>query len=327
MPKIAVMIPCLNEELTVAKVVEGFRTELPEAEIYVFDNGSVDSTAEEAAKAGAVVVREMRRGKGFVVQSMFRAIDADVYVMVDGDNTYPSRCVNDLIRPVLEGTADMVVGSRLEAADTQFRPLNRLGNCFFLFLVNLFLRTRLTDILSGYRAMNRNFVMSMPLLSGGFEIETELTIKAVQRRFRIIEIPTPLATRPPGSSSKIRIIQDGMRILGTILSLVRDYKPLTTFGGLGLLLALFGLILGLGCFCGSSQPITLLGLGGAVLAATCLLCGPLFLGIGLTLHVISRHFLELEYLYAHNHCRDEDRLRAAWPAAGTGDDVPRRQAA
>ena len=327
MTKIAVLIPCLNEELTIAEVVREFRAELPEAEVYVFDNGSLDSTAEEAASAGAVVVREMRRGKGFVVQSMFRAIDADVYVMVDGDHTYPAHCVGDLIRPVIEGTADMVVGSRLRAEETQFHALNRLGNQFFLFLVNLFLRTRLTDILSGYRAMNRDFVKSMPLLSGGFEIETELTIKAVQRRFRILEIPTPLATRPPGSSSKIRILQDGMRILGTILSLVRDYKPLTTFGGLGLLLGLIGTVLGLGCFCTPNQTVTPLSLGVAILAAACLLCGPLFLGIGLTLHVVSRHFLELEYLYTHNHRPNRERLQTARPADESVDDDARRIAA
>jgi hypothetical protein len=327
MVKIAVMIPCLNEELTIAKVVSQFRAELPDAAIYVFDNGSTDATAKEAAAAGAVVRREMRRGKGFVVQSMFRAIDADVYVMVDGDNTYPARCVTDLIQPVLEGTADMTVGSRLEAEETQFHPLNRLGNCFFLFLVNFFLRARLTDILSGYRAMNRNFVKSIPLLTGGFEIETELTIKAVQRRFRILEVPTPLAPRPPGSSSKIRIVQDGLRILGTILSLVRDYKPLTSFGSLGLVQALIGTTLGIWCVCGPAQDITLSRVGMAVLAVVCLLCGPLFLGIGLILHVVSRHFLELEYLYTHNPSWGSDRLQADLPSAGEAAEASRRKAA
>jgi glycosyltransferase involved in cell wall biosynthesis len=222
MVKTAVLIPCLNEELTIAKVVKEFRAELPDAEIYVFDNDSSDATAKEAANAGAIVVREMRRGKGFVVQSMFRSVDADIYVIVDGDDTYPARCVKDLIRPVMEGRADMTVGSRLQTEDTAFHPLNRLGNRFFLFLVNFFLRTSLTDILSGYRGMSRDFVQSVPMLTGGFEVETELTIKAVQRKFRILEVPTPLSSRPPGSSSKIRIVQDGLRILGTIFSLVRD---------------------------------------------------------------------------------------------------------
>jgi len=298
---IAVMIPCLNEELTIATVVRDFQAQLPEATVYVFDNGSTDRTAEEAARAGAVVITQMRRGKGFVVQSMFQDIEADVYVMVDGDNTYPAGFVHELMQPVLNGTADMAVGARLDAAGTQFRLLNRLGNKFFLALVNLFLRTRLTDILSGYRVMNRAFIKSIPLLAGGFEIETELTIKAVQRRFRIVEVPTPLKSRPPGSASKIRIAQDGLRILGTILSLVRDYKPLTVFGSLGLLLILIGSGLGLYCLWEPQQLLSGWHLNCGVLALVSLLCGPLCIGIGLVLHVVNRHFLELESLYTHNH--------------------------
>jgi glycosyltransferase involved in cell wall biosynthesis len=300
-PNIAVMIPCLNEELTIATVVRDFQAQLPEATVYVFDNGSTDRTAEEAARAGAVVITQMRRGKGFVVQSMFQDIEADVYVMVDGDNTYPAGFVHELMQPVLNGTADMAVGARLDAAGTQFRLLNRLGNKFFLGLVNLFLRTRLTDILSGYRVMNRAFIKSIPLLAGGFEIETELTIKAVQRRFRIVEVPTPLKSRPPGSASKIKIAQDGLRILGTILSLVRDYKPLTVFGSLGLLLILIGSSLGLCCLWEPQQLLSGWHLGYGVLALVSLLCGPLSIGIGLVLHVVNRHFLELESLYTHNH--------------------------
>jgi hypothetical protein len=202
---------------------------------------------------------------------------------------------------VLAGTADMTVGARLDAEGSQFRWLNRLGNRFFLGLVNVFLRARLTDILSGYRVMNREFVKSIPLLAGGFEIETELTIKAVQRRFRIVEIPTPLAKRPPGSNSKIRIAQDGLRILGTILSLVRDYKPLTVFGAVGLLLSLIGGGLGLYCLWEPEQMLTASRLRWGVVGGAAFVGGLLSIGIGLMLHVVNRHFLELEYLYTHNH--------------------------
>jgi glycosyltransferase involved in cell wall biosynthesis len=301
MKKIAVLIPCLNEELTIARVVRDFRAQLPEAAIYVFDNGSTDSTAAEAHTAGATVIPEMRRGKGFVVQSMFQNVEADIYIMVDGDNTYPASFVHELMRPVLAGAADMTVGARLDAQGSQFRWLNRLGNRFFLGLVNVFLRARLTDILSGYRVMNREFVKSIPLLAGGFEIETELTIKAVQRRFRIVEVPTPLAQRPPGSNSKIRIAQDGLRILGTILSLVRDYKPLTVFGAVGLLLSLIGGGLGLYCLCEPEQMLTAARLRWGVMGGAAFVGGLMSIGIGLMLHVVNRHFLELEYLYTHNH--------------------------
>jgi glycosyltransferase involved in cell wall biosynthesis len=301
MHNIAVMIPCLNEELTIGAVVNDFRRQLPGAAVYVFDNGSTDRTAEEAARAGAIVVSEMRRGKGFVVQTMFQDIDADIYIMVDGDDTYPAGFVHELMKPVLGGTADMAVGTRLDAPESQFRWLNRLGNKFFLGLVNLFLRTRLSDILSGYRVMNRDFVKSIPLLAGGFEIETELTIKAVQRRFRIVEVPTPLKARPQGSSSKIKIAQDGLRILGTILSLVRDYKPLTVFGSMGLLLMVLGGLLGAYCLWEPSDPLSPWRMGCGAAAALSLLCGPISIGVGLILHVVNRHFLELEYLYTHNH--------------------------
>jgi hypothetical protein len=307
MRKIAVMIPCLNEELTVAGVVRDFRAQLPDADIYVFDNGSTDRTAEEAQRAGAIVVREPRRGKGFVVQTMFQDIDADIYIMVDGDNTYPAASVHALIEPVVAGEADMAVGSRLEAADSRFHLLNRLGNKFFLALVNLFLRARLTDILSGYRVMNRAFVKSIPLLAGGFEIETELTIKAVQRRFRIIEVPTSLRERPLGSSSKIRIAQDGLRILSTILSLVRDYKPLTVFGGVGLLLILLSGVFGLYSLANTGDLLLGRQWWCPILAAVSLLCGSMSIGVGLMLHVVNRHFLELEYLYTHNHSLESGR--------------------
>lgn len=202
---IAVLIPCYNEELTIADVVTQFRLQLPEASIYVFDNKSSDRTAARAEEAGAILLRESRQGKGYVVQSMFRRIDADVFVMVDGDETYPSAAVHRLIAPILAAEADMVVGSRLHPeSQSRFRELNRLGNRLFLAVVNRLFGVRLTDTLSGFWAFNRSFVKGIPLFGGGFEIETELTIKGIERGFRIVEIPIDLGERPAGSFSKIQ---------------------------------------------------------------------------------------------------------------------------
>ena len=213
-PRIAILIPCYNEELTIAEVVAQFRAELPDADIYVFDNNSTDRTVEEARAAGALIFHEKRQGKGYVVQSMFRKVSADVYVMVDGDGTYPAAEVHRLIEPVLNDEADIVVGSRLHRdATSQFKTPNRLGNRFFLYVLNYTLGARITDMLSGYRAFNRGFVKGVPLFGGGFETETELTIKALNRGFRIVEVPVNLTTRPEGSFSKIRIFRDGFLIL------------------------------------------------------------------------------------------------------------------
>ena len=184
-----------------------------------------------------------RRGKGNVVQSMFREVDADVYVMVDGDATYPAERIHDLIRPIVNGSADMVIGSRLlRGSNSDFRMLNRLGNVFYASLLRRLFGVRITDLLSGYRAFSRRLVTTLPLLGGGFETEAEMTIKAVHRGFRVAEVPVSLVSRPAGSDSKIRIVQDGLLILNAILSLFRDYKPLTFFSVLSLVLsALAGL--------------------------------------------------------------------------------------
>ncbi|HUE84274.1 MAG TPA: glycosyltransferase [Pyrinomonadaceae bacterium] len=242
---IAVLIPCYNEESTIGDVVRRFREQLPNAQIYVFDNNSTDRTIEEAKAAGALIGYERRQGKGYVVQSMFGRIDADVYVMVDGDGTYPPEEVHNLLAPVLAGEADMVVGSRLHAqSDSQFKSLNLFGNRLFLSLVNSTFKVEITDMLSGYRAFSRDFVKGVPLIGGGFETDTELTIKALERGYRITEVPVNLKNRPEGSFSKIRTVNDGFRIVNTILALLRDYKPLTFFGALGLLLIFLGMIPG-----------------------------------------------------------------------------------
>lgn len=295
-PQIAILIPCYNEEPTIGEVVRAFRAELPNASIYVFDNNSNDRTAACAIEAGAIVRSEARRGKGFVVQSMFREIDADVYVMVDGDATYPAPEVHELMAPVLAGSADMVVGSRLHAGlKSEFRQLNRWGNRLVLAVLNFIFRVKLTDILSGYRAFNRKFVKGLPLFGGGFEIEVELTIKAVERGFRIVEIPTVLVARPEGSHSKIRFLRDGFLILNTILALFRDYKPLTFFGSAGLV------FLALALLPGAMVTVEWLRTGLvthpslAVLAVGLSLAGMLLLVVGLILHTIIRRFQELEH--------------------------------
>jgi len=295
-PRVAVLIPCYNEERTVADGVRQFRAQLPDAAIYVFDNNSADQTADRAQQAGAIVVYERRQGKGYVTQAMFRQVDAEYYVIVDGDGTYPAAAVHQLLQPILSGEADMVVGSRLHAeSNSEFKQLNALGNRLVLRLLNAIFRVKLTDILSGYRTFNRRFVKRLPLFGGGFEIETELTIKAIARGYRIVEIPIDLVHRPPGSHSKIRIWRDGAIILNTILALFRDYKPLTFFGGSGLLLIMVALIPGLIVIIEFIKTGIVRRLPLAVLAVGLVLCGVLSITAGLILHSIARRAQEFEY--------------------------------
>ncbi len=293
---VAVLIPCYNEELTIAGVVQEFRAQLPGAEIYVFDNNSSDRTVERAAQAGAKVIYEARQGKGYVVQSMFRQVEADVYVMVDGDGTYPPAIVDQLIFPILRDEADMVVGSRLhDQSKSQFRSLNRLGNRLFLSLLNSIFKVKLTDILSGYRAFDRRFVKNIPLFAGGFEVETELTMKALEQHYRIVEVPIDLSHRPEGSSSKIRVWRDGLMILNTIFALFRDYKPLVFFTAAGLVLITAGFIPGLIVIFEFIETRRILHMPSTVLAVGLVLSGMLSMVVALILHTMVRRFQELEH--------------------------------
>jgi glycosyltransferase involved in cell wall biosynthesis len=284
----------LNEEMTIGKVVRELRQVLPEAEIVVIDNDSDDRTVEEASAAGARILVERRRGKGYAVQTAFQGVDADAYLMVDGDDTYPAGRAPDLLAPILHDEADMVVGSRLTASSvSRFRLANRLGNEFYRRAVNLTFGTRLGDILSGYRCLNRKMVKGLPLFVTGFEVEAELTIKSLERGYRIVEVPVDLGLRPSGSRSKIRIVQDGFRILATILALFRDYKPLTFFGGLGLVLLVGGAVAGLAALRSrtmGSEPLGPL----PILAAVLLAGGVTLVAVGLVLHTVNRRFQELE---------------------------------
>lgn len=230
--RIAVLIPCYNESQTVAKVVSDFKEALPEADIYVFDNNSTDGTDEIARAAGAIVRYEYKQGKGNVIRAMFRDVEADCYLMADGDDTYPAEHAREMCDLILAGKADMVNGDRLSS--TYFQENKRMfhssGNVVVRKLINWLFRSNVRDIMTGYRAFNRRFVKTFPVLSKGFEIETEMTIHALDKNFLIREVPVAYRDRPAGSYSKLDTISDGMRVLGTIAALFRDYKPMWFFG-------------------------------------------------------------------------------------------------
>ena len=245
MDKIAVLIPCYNEAATIEKVVRDFRAALPEAVIYVYDNNSTDHTDEIARAAGAVVRYERRQGKGNVIRTMFRDIEAQCYLMADGDDTYPAQYAPRMVRAVLEEGADMVIGDRLSS--TYFtenkRPFHNAGNVLVRRLVNYFFRGDIRDIMTGYRAFSRLFVKTYPVLSKGFEIETEMSIHALDKNFYLVNVPVDYRDRPAGSQSKLNTYSDGAKVLATIFRLVKDYKPLAFFSTLALLLAALALIL------------------------------------------------------------------------------------
>lgn len=242
MNRIAVLIPCYNEASTIANVVSDFKLQLPQAEIYVYDNNSSDQTAQEAERAGAIVMTEHRQGKGYVIRSMFRRIDADIYVLVDGDNTYPASEVHKLIKPLIDGTADITVGDRLSSSyfTENKRPFHNSGNRLVRFLVNSLFSANLNDIMSGYRAFTRDFVKNFPTQSRGFEIETEMTVFAIEKDFRIQETPIQYRDRPQNSISKLNTFSDGKKVLSTLILLFRDYKPLKFFS----IISIFTLIIG-----------------------------------------------------------------------------------
>lgn len=282
-PRIAVLIPCYNEEATIGKVVEDFRNELPDARIYVYDNNSKDSTVRIAEAAGALVRREFRQGKGNVVRSMFRDIDADVYVMVDGDDTYPAEFAHSLIERVASGEVDMAIGDRLSNGSYRQenkRPLHDAGNRLVRSLINRLFGAQLKDIMSGYRAFNKSFVKNMPVQSEGFEIETEMTLHALDKRFRLVEIAIDYRDRPEGSVSKLNTWSDGFRVLKTVFWIFKDYKPLAFFGCIALLFLLAGLAVGIPVISEflmthkiNKMPSAVLAVGLILLSTNALTCG------------------------------------------------------
>ena len=243
-PTVAVLLPCYNEEVTIGKVVRDFREALPNAIIYVYDNNSTDRTAQIAAAEGAVVRKEPRQGKGNVIRSMFEDIDADVYVMADGDDTYPADAAPSMVAKVLEGY-DMVIGDRLSSTYFQEnkRPFHNFGNRLVRDSINGLFHAQVTDIMTGYRAFSFTFVKTYPVLSHGFEVETEMTIHSLNNNLRLFEMPIQYRDRPAGSVSKLNTVGDGIKVMSTIFRMIREYKPLPFFGGLGLVIGIIGIIL------------------------------------------------------------------------------------
>ena len=245
MEKIAVLIPCFNEEQTIGKVVRDVKEALPEASVYVYDNNSTDRTAEEAAAAGACIRREPRQGKGNVIRRMFREVDAQCYLMIDGDDTYPLDCAGEMVDKVLEQKADMVVGDRLSS--TYFtenkRPFHNFGNSLMRSGINGLFHTDIKDIMTGYRAFSYEFVKTFPVFSKGFEIETEMTIHAVNYNMQVENVVVEYRDRPEGSTSKLNTYSDGMRVIRKMIQLYRNYKPMHFFGAFCLLLILLAVLL------------------------------------------------------------------------------------
>ncbi len=244
MDKVAVLIPCYNEELTIGKVVDDFKKSLPDAVIYVYDNNSKDKTAEIAKEHGAVVRYERKQGKGNVMRSMFRDIDAECYILVDGDDTYPAEAAPELVSAVIDKGGDLVIGDRLSS--TYFtenkRPFHNSGNVLVKSLINNFFKSDIKDIMTGYRAFSYEFVKTFPVLSQGFEIETEMTIHALDKNFSIISIPIQYRDRPEGSESKLNTYKDGFKVIMTIFNLYRLYKPFQFFSIFALLFLILSIL-------------------------------------------------------------------------------------
>lgn len=294
--KIAVLIPCYNEELTVEKTVSDFKRVLPNADIYVYNNNSKDRTKELALKAGAIVKDEYRQGKGAVVRSMFRDIDADVYIMVDGDDTYPAEEVEGLITPVLEGKADMVIGDRLSSTyyTENKRPFHNFGNSLVKGLINFLFKSDLNDIMTGYRSFSKKFVKCMPVMSDGFQIETEMTIFALTNNMQVVNVPITYRDRPEGSESKLNTYSDGFKVLLTLFNLFKDNRPFLFFGCLSLIIFILGLIVGLPVIDEFIKTSYITKVPSAVLAAALMINSFLMLSVGIVLDAIKN---EKRYLF------------------------------
>jgi glycosyltransferase involved in cell wall biosynthesis len=294
--RLAVIIPCYNEELTVGQVISKFKDALPDATIYVFDNNSTDKTAEIASSLGATVIKEKRQGKGFVVQSMFKKIDADIYIMVDGDDTYDVSGIQEMISDIKNDEADMIVGNRLKTfSDKSFRPFHTFGNKLVRFLINKLFKVNLQDILSGFRVMTRDFVKNINITSAGFEVETEMTIKAVKYGYVIKEFDIKYGERPPGSHSKLNTIKDGLLVLKTIFIIFRDFKPLLFFTSLAGFLLLISLLSGLVVILEFIETRYITHVPLAILASGAMILSIILFVTGVMLDSINRRFDELYY--------------------------------
>ena len=294
--RLAVLVPCFNEEAAIAKVVGDFRAALPEAAIYVYDNNSTDRTVEVARAAGALVRRELHQGKGNVVRRMFADVDADVYVLVDGDATYDAPSARAMIARLTEDRLDMVVAARVEEEQAAYRLGHRTGNRLLTgFFASVFKAT-FTDILSGYRVFSRRFVKSFPVLSRGFEIETELAVHALELELAVAEIPTPYFARPKGSVSKLSTWRDGLRILSTIVELYRSERPLAFFSGLGTALAIASIGLAIPIFVTHFEQGVVPRIPTAILSTGLMLLAFLSIVAGLVLDTVTRGRREMKLI-------------------------------
>ncbi len=300
--KIAVLIPCYNESATIEKVVKDYKKALPEATIYVYDNNSKDKTDEIALKAGATVCYETRQGKGNVIRTMFRDIEADCYLMIDGDDTYPAESARMMCELVLQNKADMVVGDRLSS--TYFtenkRPFHNFGNRIVRWLINTLFKNNIKDIMTGYRAFSYEFVKSFPVLSKGFEIETEMTIHAVDKNFKIVEVPVTYRDRPEGSVSKLNTYKDGFKVLKTIATLFKEYKPFLFFGIVALIFILFAGVLGIPVLVDYFKTGFVPKFPTLIVASIFLVIAMLSFVAGVILDVVSKKHKQLFELYLNN---------------------------
>jgi len=307
---IAVLVPCYNEEVAVAKVVADFRRVLPTATVFVFDNNSTDATAAAAAAAGAEVFLERHQGKGFVVRRMFTDIEADIYVLVDGDATYDAPSARAMIARLLAERLDMVVACRVDREEAAYRAGHRAGNKLLTSFVASVFGPSFKDMLSGYRVFSRRFVKSFPVLSGGFEIETELTIHALELGLPTAEIETPYYSRPPGSASKLNTWSDGFRILRTIGNLYRAERPLAFFTGIGIALAFVSIGLALPIVVTFLETGLVPRLPTAVLAMGLMVTAFLAISVGLVLDTVTRGRREVKLLaYLGQRAPGEERRR------------------
>ena len=297
--KIAILIPCYNESKTIEKVIKDYKKVLPDADIYVYDNNSTDGTDQIARKAGAIVKYEYKQGKGNVIRSMFRDIEADCYLMIDGDDTYPAESAKEMCNLVIEGKADMVIGDRLSS--TYFkenkRHFHNFGNRIVRFLINKLFHNSIKDIMTGYRAFSYEFVKGYPVLSKGFEIETEMTIHAVDKNFKLVEIPVMYRDRPDGSVSKLNTYKDGLKVLKTIGSLFKEYKPGLFFGIISFIYLIVSLIIGVPVFLEYFKTGLVPRFPSLIVSGICLVIALLLWVCAIILQVIVKKHRQLYELY------------------------------
>jgi len=290
----AVIIPCYNEEITIKQVINKFQLILPEAKVYVFDNNSADKTGEIAKTSGATVIREKRQGKGFVVQSMFKKVNADIYIMVDGDDTYDVSNIEEMISLISRDEADMVVGNRLKTySGKSFRPFHAFGNKLVRFLINKLFQVNLKDIMSGFRVMSSDFVKNINITSGGFEVETEMTIKTLKYGYVIKEVDIHYGERPEGSYSKLSTISDGLLVLKTIFIIFKDFKPLLFFTAVSGILLLISLLSGSVVILEFLETRYITHVPLAIFASGAMILAIILFVTGITLDSINRRFDEL----------------------------------